>query len=463
MGYRHFYEANPNLALGPNSRDRQTQSTVELVFGLTALASIICGVLIIYKMSVLDTEHLNFAQYQDLMKRVVIFAALPWLALGMWLLTVFGAGLIHPMRDPKMAYNWQCSAMAWFLPVAAAVNTAYFTVHALWLSRLFFTVENPGAPPMGRMFSSYSSRQSDRLNNTLSIITSASFRYLLLFCEAVCAVFGYMLITFRWGANSQFCHPEVYWATTALVVTVGIIIVFTFLSTLFTLLIGAYSSSPWVQDFVRSFWDARMLAKARKHEAAENRANALVKKKEQEANYEAEFNAWAAGYDQDMEEQRQRWRHKTILRPDVSQLYQPEYHSSQSTFAPASTVFALPTSATMPSSEISTISGGYSPATNFQRFASNSPLLKPSTMMSPPSAATSMRQPTSNSSRQVWNLQPGRTFQGAAVAADNLQGVPLDLCLAPVGSSHHGTLSGEWSANTAAWSSQGFSKPFGQR
>jgi len=193
--------------------------------------------------------------------------------------------------------------MAWFLPVAAAVNTAFFTVHALWLIRLFFTLEMQVAAPMGRMFSMTSETEKlascDRLNHILGVITSASFRYLLLFFEVVSAVFGYMLITFRWGANSQFCHPGVYWATTALVVTVGIIIVFAFLALLFTVLITAYSSSPWVKDFVRSFWDARMLAKSRKHEAEEHRANALARKKAQEANYEAEFDSWAADYDQD--------------------------------------------------------------------------------------------------------------------------------------------------------------------
>merc|ERR1719198_1294758 len=141
---------------------------------------------------------------------------------------------------------------------------------------------------------------------------------MLLFLEVLAALFGYMLITFRWGANSQFCQPEVYWATTALVVTVAIIIVFTFLTFLGCLFIGVFSISPWVQDFVRSFKDARLMAKISKHEEEERLADAAARREAAETNYEAEFNAWASDYDQDIQEQNR--QHQAILEEHVRYL-----------------------------------------------------------------------------------------------------------------------------------------------
>lgn len=257
MAYRRYYAANPNLALAPNSIDRHAQSTVEMMFGLTALLAIIGGILIVNGLQVLDMTSLDLVSYQKVMMRVIALAALPWLVLGAWLVTVSVAGLANPMRDSSMSYNWQCSAMSWFLLVAPIINTAFFTVHALWVSRLFFNIEQQVSAPMGRMFSQSAETQklasSDRLNNILNIVTGAAPRHGVLFLEAMCAVFGYMFITFRYGVNSQLCHPDVYWATTAFVVTNGIIIVFTALAWISSVVISVYSTSPWVEDFAGSF------------------------------------------------------------------------------------------------------------------------------------------------------------------------------------------------------------------
>lgn len=270
MAYRRFYAANPNLALGPNSIDRHAQSTVEMMFGLTALLAIIGGILIVNGLQVLDMTSLDLVAYQKVMMRVVALAALPWLVLGAWLVTVAVAGLANPMRDSTIPYFWQCSAMSWFLLVAPIINTAFFIVHALWVSRLFFNVEQQASAPMGRMFGQSAETQklasSDRLTNILNIVTGAAPRHAVLFLEAMCAVFGYMFITFRYGSNSQQCQPEVYWATTAFVVANGIIIVFTALAWIFSVIISVYSISPWVQDFAGSFRSNDLKSKAAEYD-----------------------------------------------------------------------------------------------------------------------------------------------------------------------------------------------------
>lgn len=313
IGYRHFYAANPDLALVPNSRDREAESTVELMFGLTALGTVVCGVLIVNKLQLLEADNLDAQSYQMLMIRVIAFAAAPWLLLGVWLLTLFGAGLANPMRNPHMLYHWQCSAMAWFLLVAPLVNTAYFTVHALWITKLFFSIDNEPTGSMGRMFDGSKEKQleeNDKLTGILNLVTSITPRYILFFMEAACAVFGYMLITFRWGANSQFCQPEVYWATTAFVATVAIVIIFSGLTFVFSVFISVYSTVPWVQDFFGSFREARLLTKMAKEEEKEAQEAAAWRLQQGAVEEDKEVNEWT-DFQQDFEEDRA--RHAAIM------------------------------------------------------------------------------------------------------------------------------------------------------
>lgn len=276
LGYRKFYAANPGLSLHPNSRDRHAETNTQLMFGLTALLTIVGGIFIIHGMQVLDTENLSADDYQKTMTRVIACAAVPWLVLGLWLLTVFAAGVFNPMRDPGMEYHWQCSAMAWYLPIASVINVAFFSVHALWAGRLFFNLEGRSSAPMGRMFlnSKDKGEKIDVLAGQVHSLTGIMSRHALLALEIACAVFGYVFISFRYGANSQFCQPEVYWATFALVITDAVIVVFSALALCFSLVIGAYSNSTWVQDFTGSFTDNSLLTRAAKYEERDARETA---------------------------------------------------------------------------------------------------------------------------------------------------------------------------------------------
>merc|ERR1719453_1830810 len=134
--------------------------------------------------------------------------------------------------------------------------------------------------------------RSDLLTSVLNIITDTFIRQMLLFLEVVCAIFGYMLITFRYGANSQFCQPTVYWATTALVSTVVILIVFTGLAFVCSVLVALSTKSPWLRDFMDSFYDAGVLAKIRRMERRERDEDRAEKARKQQESCEEEFDAW---------------------------------------------------------------------------------------------------------------------------------------------------------------------------
>jgi len=220
--------------------------------------------------------------------------------------------------------------MAWFLLVAPLVNVAYFTIHALWISRLFFNIENQSSATMGRMFSTSNEKQAgaDNVTQIINAATAPFPRHLLLVLEGCCAVFGYMLITFRDGANSQFCQPEVYWATTALVITVAVVIVFSALTFCLSILIGVYATAPWVQDFAGSFWENRLLAKAANLEQKEaQEAAAYVKAQESQAKFEAdqEQNATTEWEDFQNDYADEREKHDAIMQEH----YQYEEAASQ--------------------------------------------------------------------------------------------------------------------------------------
>jgi len=281
LGYRKFYAANPGLSLHPNSRDRHAETNTQLMFGLTALLTIVGGIFIIHGLQVLDTENLSADDYQKTMTRVIACAAVPWLVLGLWLLAVFAGGVFNPMRDPAMEYHWQCSAMAWYLPIASVINVAFFSVHALWAGRLFFNLEGRSSAPMGRMFLN-SKDKGEKIDVLAGKVHSLSgFRHPLLALEIACAVFGYMLLSFRYGSNSQFCQPEVYWATFALVITDAVIVVFSALAICCSLVVGAGSNSLWFQDFTGSFTDNRLLTRAAKYEEKDKRETAEWKATQQ--------------------------------------------------------------------------------------------------------------------------------------------------------------------------------------
>jgi len=337
LGYRRFYASNPHLALAPNSRDRDAQSTVVMVFGLTALGAIIGAILIIDQLQILSAEELNLVNYQRKMVKVIIYAALPWLVLGAWLLTIFLAFVAHPTRYASDGYHWQCNAMVWFILLAPVINLFYFTSQALWVSKLSFSVEKQA--PMGRMFSfaslDASMDQEDApgkygITRIFNFASHSVVRLVLFILEVACAIFGYLLITFRWGANSQFCQPEVYWTTTALVVTVAIIIVFTGLAFICSVLVRAFSISPWIQDFVESFWEAEVLARMR---MAEKRAEKAQKEREAADKAQEDYNEWVTFHDE-YEEDRQ--RHQMIMEEHAY------YQAATKTAPPAREEFMVP-------------------------------------------------------------------------------------------------------------------------
>lgn len=321
LSYRKFASSHPHQALVPNSRDREAESSVVMMFGLTALAAIVCGIFIIYRMQILEAEELDMDAYQNLMLRVVAFAALPWLVLGAWLLTIFGGSVSNPMRDSRLDYHWQCEAMTWLLFVAPLLNTVYFAVHALWISQLFFRLETQSSGSLGRMFTPQPEKKgSDTFTRVLNFATSSSFRHALFFLEVLFVIFGYLLITYRWGSNSQYCHPEVYWATTALVIAAAIIVAFSTLTFIFTVVLGVYSQSPWVQDFFGSFQEAKayvVLSKMKKEEDAEAEENAGVSKDGEvlpnttPSGWEATVQEWES-LEQDFASDRE--RHEAIMR-----------------------------------------------------------------------------------------------------------------------------------------------------
>jgi len=312
LGYRKFYASHPMSALAPNSRDREAESTVLLAFGLTAIGTILGGMIIIYETQVQDINGLSLASYQRKMLGVIGCSALPWLLLGGWLLGIFLTFVSHSQRYPEQLkyQSWQCDAMVWYLLVAPAINVLYFTSHALWASRLFFKVEQQA--PMGRMLNlsviEDEKAGSDASSHIFNIACNPLIRYTLVVLEAAAAVFGYLLITFRWGANSQFCQPEVYWATTALVVTVSIAIVFSALAFICSICVGSSSRSPWIQDFVESFYEAELLSKMARHEKEEER---MAARANAAAIEQYQFEEWSMHVDEHEEARR---RHEESMR-----------------------------------------------------------------------------------------------------------------------------------------------------
>merc|ERR1719253_1293923 len=316
MGYRRFYAASPDLALVPNTRDREAQSTTIMMFVMTALAAILCGIWLINGLQVLDAATLDVASYQILMARVIALATLPWLVLGMWLLSVFAGHVANPMRNPHMPYHWQCNAMTWFLLVAPIVNTLYFGAHAMWLSKLFFNIESEPTGFMGRMLLpgfSMDKNSNDPVGRIFSFASTPLYRHTLFFLQVVCAISGYMLISFRYGSNSQFCHPEVYWATTALVATSVIIIVFASLAFVCSVVVGIYATAPWLQDFLSSFREDSLLPKMRREEQLEKEEAKAARMKaaaQPESNGHWGDADWSNFQDQFEEERK---RHEAIM------------------------------------------------------------------------------------------------------------------------------------------------------
>jgi len=311
MSYRRLYAANPRMAEAPNARDRHAQSDVIMVFGLTAIVAVMSAVLIITKLEVLRADELNIVSYQNKMLQVIVCAAVPWLLLGLYLLTTFVSFVGQPMRHPGGTYHWQCSAMTWFIFVAPAVNFLYFTAHAIWISRIFFSVEQQA--PMGRMFSLGIMPDNhpghDAVTRITNIASHSGARQVLFILELMCAIIGYTLITFRWGANAQYCQPEVYWATVALCVTVTIVIVFTTLAFVCSIIIRACSVSPWLEDFADSFWQGSLEAKISRNEAREQRMGAKAQAKAAQDEYEDQFKQWLAFHEEHAEERK---RHEEI-------------------------------------------------------------------------------------------------------------------------------------------------------
>jgi len=297
IGYRKFFASHPYPALVPNSRDRNAESSVVLAFGLTAFAAVIGAVLIVYDQQVLNADDLELGDYRRKMLKVVILASMPWILLFFWLLCTFATFLFRPMRFPESVYHWQCGAMVWFLFVAPLINSAYFIVNALWIGKIFYCIDKQA--PMGRMFKISKELQKDDGGCwIMDYAISASSRYLLFSIEVISAIWGYLLISFRWGANSQYCQPEVYWGTTALVFSAAIIVVFSALACSCSIFLRVCTTSRWMQDFADSFYEGGLHAKAKameKKEAkvrVEDMARAKAKEKEDE------FAAW---YDEQLQ------------------------------------------------------------------------------------------------------------------------------------------------------------------
>jgi hypothetical protein len=304
VGYRQFYVSNPYLALVPNSRDRHAQSTVEMAFGLTAMAAVIGVVLLVYDNHVLSADELELGDYRRKMLKVVILAALPWILLDLWLWGIFAVFVFTPMRFPESMYHWQCSGMVWFLLAAPVINSAYFIVNALWVGKLFYCIDKQA--PMGRMFNL--SRELVKDEGGCWIMDwaiSAHTRYFVLALEILSALFGYLLISFRWGANSHFCQPEAYWATTALVYTAAIIVVFSFLACTCSICLRLFTMSNWMQDFADSFYEGRLHSKAKAMEKRETKARLEELHRAKKAREEDEFLAWYKQQQDAIEEETQ--------------------------------------------------------------------------------------------------------------------------------------------------------------
>lgn len=325
MAYRRFYTGNPEHAQVPNSRDREVQSSVVMVFGLTALGAIIAAILIVDQLQVLGADELSSLRYQHKMVKVVVYAALPWLLLGGWLLNIFIVFVGSPMRNPTSLYEWQCSAMTWFLLVAPAINLLYFSAHALWISKLSFSVEKQA--PMGRMFNladkDMPDSGADGLTRIFNFASHSVTRLVLLLLEVACAVFGYFLVTYRYGRNSQTCQPEVYWTTTALVASVTIVIVFTALAFICSVLIRVFSVSGWVQDFAESFRGGPIFKKGEE-------IWVTSEEKEDKVQEEEDYNEWATCV------QEERQKHDEIMQEHY------EYQKAVSELLPARAQQTLP-------------------------------------------------------------------------------------------------------------------------
>jgi len=187
-------------------------------------------------------------------------------------------------------------------------------VHALWMSKMFFHIESQPNYTMGRMFTQSKEKQylagkEDKLTQFLRHATSTYCRWGLLILEVLCGVFGYLLVTFRMGANSQFCQPDVYWATNALVITVAIVIFFTGLAFACSICIGVYSQSPWLQDFYSSFWETHLLDTMAKEEYQDARDwDAFRSQQIADAEEAENFDEWA-DFQQSLKDDHDRHQH----------------------------------------------------------------------------------------------------------------------------------------------------------
>lgn len=310
LGYRKFYVANPHTPLVPNTRDREAQSSVEMMFGLAALGSVASFVFIVYNMTqALNVDEQKLGEYQLGMLRVIVYASAPWLLLGLWLLSISISFIFDPMREancPHCPYRWQCTAMVWYVFAAPIVNALYFVVNGLWLSQLFYCIEKQA--DRGAAFKLINEiDQEDGPCKTLRILTSAVSRYIVFVLQLFSVVFGYMFITFRYRRNSQLCQPEVYWSATALFYTSIIVMVFTALAAICSVLLRICTTSPWLQDCVDSFYEGSLAAKAEALEKREAEEEAEAKAKAKNKTYEDEFDDWYEREQKALEEEEEEW------------------------------------------------------------------------------------------------------------------------------------------------------------
>mmetsp|Transcript_132304 Transcript_132304/g.254778 ORF Transcript_132304/g.254778 Transcript_132304/m.254778 type:complete len:695 (-) Transcript_132304:116-2200(-) len=291
VGYRRFMVANPHHALVPNGDDREAQSNVVLYFGLATLSTVICLVIAIEHFQVLTANDVDFAAYEMRFLKAFAVAAIPWVLLQGWLFRIFLTSFASPCRENvgiANDYHWQCSAILWYIITTPIVNLAYFFVQTIWASHVFFGVEKQAQ--MGRMLNRPTlvsiPRDGGILGTMASKFIQPSVRHAVFSLEVMNTCMGIWFVSFRSGANSHYCKPEIYWITLANCLCNCIVVLFTALAFFCSLCVKNISNDPWAKDFSDSFHSSSRAVMRREQKAvAQQMAEAAARKAQAASDY----------------------------------------------------------------------------------------------------------------------------------------------------------------------------------
>lgn len=236
-GYRRFMEANPRHAVAPNSRDRDAESTVIVLFALAVLGTIAGAVLLTDKVQAMEPD--------KAVKALLVSAIVPWVLLALWILHVVTRHFWSPCRSSVADCRWQCDAILWYLAIAPTLTILNVMLQITAVVRTHAQDE----VAMGRMFGRGVSKVSER---GASGVPPTWLQITMLMLELGIAIFGVVIVFFS-GRNRTFCEPEVWWTGAALATLTVIVFLAAIFAWIGALCTYSMLKVPLIRSMVNSF------------------------------------------------------------------------------------------------------------------------------------------------------------------------------------------------------------------